>query len=156
MGTERNGDMAGATTEPTVGQFHIQMEREFSADRERLFEAITSEIHSWWFGCSHEGAVMKIEPFVGGRFYEDGGDGRGVLWAHVADYFPGEKLVLIGPIGVRKPCQSVVTFEFEEADGGCVLRFRHRGAGLIDPDYGTDYEAGWVELFDSLAKHVGS
>ncbi|MFG0256593.1 MAG: SRPBCC domain-containing protein [Phycisphaerales bacterium JB043] len=147
--------MATTTQEPTVDQFHIQMERTFGVDSARLFEAITGEIDAWWFGCSHEGATMKIEPFVGGRFYEDAGDGRGVLWAHVADYFPGQKLILIGPIGVRKPCQSVVTFEFEDVDGGCVLRFRHRGAGLMDADYEKDFEGGWNELLDSLAKHVG-
>jgi uncharacterized protein YndB with AHSA1/START domain len=142
------------STEPALGSFHIQLEKQFSVSPARLFEALCGEIDSWWFGCSHEGATMQIEPFVGGRFFEDAGEGKGVLWGHVADYVPGEKLILIGPIGVRKPCHSVVTFELEEASGGCVLKFRHRGAGLIDAEYGKDFEGGWNELFESLEKHV--
>ena len=70
--------MTATATEPTIDQFHIQQEVEILASPERVFEALTSEIHHWWFECTSPGAKMVIEAQVGGRFFEDAGSGEGV------------------------------------------------------------------------------
>lgn len=141
-------------TEPQIDQFHIQQEVTIGATPERVFKALTSEIDKWWFEGTIPNSTMRIEPKIGGMMFEDTGNGTGVWWGTVVDWFPGKKLCIIGPVGVRKPCQSVVTFELEASGSNTILKFRHRGAGLMDANYGADYDGGWKELFASLKKHI--
>ena len=51
-----------------------------------VWKAFTSDLHSWWpedFYVTESPKRMVFEVKPGGRLYEDGGEGNGLLWYHV-------------------------------------------------------------------------
>jgi uncharacterized protein YndB with AHSA1/START domain len=68
------------------------------ADVERSFSAFTSRIGKWWprthsIGSTSQADVI-IEPRVGGRWYERGGDGSECEWGKVLAWDPPGRLIL--------------------------------------------------------------
>jgi uncharacterized protein YndB with AHSA1/START domain len=64
----------------------IELEIPIEAPIERVWKALVAETAKWWrrdFYTSNEAKRFVIEPVLGGRMYEDWGDGAGVVWATV-------------------------------------------------------------------------
>jgi DNA-binding transcriptional ArsR family regulator/uncharacterized protein YndB with AHSA1/START domain len=73
-----------------VRTVRIETELRFRASPERVFRALTEETLDWFphsYGEERTKAVV-VEPFVGGRHYEDWGQGAGHLYGHVTSYDP--------------------------------------------------------------------
>lgn len=91
---------AGEMTEEAdiVRTVRIVTELRFRAAPQRVFDALTRESLEWfphtWGGSRVKGIV--VEPRVGGAFYEDWGEGRGHLYAHVTAYDPPNRLATRG------------------------------------------------------------
>lgn len=101
----------------------IEVEIRIRAPRERVFRALTAEQRDWYphtYGGEHLKAVI-CEEFVGGRFYEDWGDGRGTLYGIVTWWEPPRALVIRGHL------QPAITLEqrFVCEQEGDVTVLRH-------------------------------
>jgi DNA-binding transcriptional ArsR family regulator len=84
------GDQPMSSSTETVRTVRITTELRFHASPERVFRAITEETLEWFphtYGEDRTRAVI-VEPFVGGRHFEDWGDGAGYLYGHVTAYDP--------------------------------------------------------------------
>ena len=73
---------------------------------------------------------MKIEPWPGGRWYRDLGDGNGHFWAHVQAIKRPTLLEFAGPLFASFPFVSNVQYRLSEVDGGTLIAFRHTRARL--------------------------
>jgi DNA-binding transcriptional ArsR family regulator len=71
---------------------------EIAAPRERVWQAFLFEQANWYPYTYGEGRVRSIvlEPFVGGRCFEDWGDAAGQLYSFVWHYDPPERICLRG------------------------------------------------------------
>jgi DNA-binding transcriptional ArsR family regulator/uncharacterized protein YndB with AHSA1/START domain len=71
---------------------------DIAAPRERVFDAFVHEQHHWYPYTYGGDRVQRIvvEPFVGGRVYEDWGDGVGQLYSFVWQYDPPKTICLRG------------------------------------------------------------
>jgi uncharacterized protein YndB with AHSA1/START domain len=78
----------------------ILLEYEIAAPVDRVFTAITEEIGKWWTHSFRAEKKVVLEAHVGGRFYEDWGNGTGALYATVTYLEPGCKMCLTGPMGM--------------------------------------------------------
>jgi hypothetical protein len=96
-----------------------------------------------------------MEPRVGGRFWEDWGDGDGALYATVTGIRRPEELTCSGPMGMRVPVAGVFRMELEERPGATLVRLSHHAVGPIDDDTRAAYERGWGEVADALRAHLG-
>src|SRR5271170_4583066 len=76
---------------------------------------------------------MKIEPWPGGRWYRDLGDGNGHFWAHVQAIKRPTLLEFAGPLFASFPFVCNVQYRLSEAEGGTLIAFQHTALGLI-PD----------------------
>jgi hypothetical protein len=74
---------------------------------------------------------MKLEPWPGGRWYRDLGEGNGHLWAHVQAIKRPTLLEFTGPLFMSYPVVSNVQYRLKEQDGGTLIEFRHQALGLI-------------------------
>src|SRR5580704_7692279 len=74
---------------------------------------------------------MKIEPWPGGRWYRDLGDGNGHFWAHVQAIKRPNLLEFTGPMFMSYPVASNVQYRLSETDGGTLIKFHHTALGLI-------------------------
>jgi DNA-binding transcriptional ArsR family regulator len=71
---------------------------DIAAPRERVFEAFVHEQHEWYpynYGGERVQRIV-VEPFVGGRVYEDWGDDLGQLYSFVWQYDAPKTICLRG------------------------------------------------------------
>jgi uncharacterized protein YndB with AHSA1/START domain len=125
-----------------VRTVNIEAEMRFRATPERVFKAIAEESPIWFKATYGEDRVKAVvmEPFVGGRHYEDWGDGRGWLYGHVTVWDPPRRLYLRGRIDLGV---SIDTRYAIDADGDeTVLQVTKVAVGPM-----TDEEANGIEAF---------
>ena len=87
----------------TTGQpYHIEQEVTIRAPRAKVYDALVRDVNSWWaFRGGLPGAKLILEPHVGGRFFEDLGDGEGMLHGTVTYLKRPEKLRIVGPLDAQ-------------------------------------------------------
>jgi len=141
---------------PEIGMMRVEQAVMVEASPRRVFEALTGDVSAWW-GPPHiidekRSRDIVMEPRLGGRLYEDWGDGAGALWATVTRIRPDEYLELTGPLGTRRVVMGVITFTLEPRGGGTLLRLSHRALGEMGPDTETSYDEGWRDLLERKLK----
>ena len=90
---------------------------------------------------------MKIEPWPGGRWYRDLGDGNGHLWGHVQAIKRPTLLEICGPLMASCPLVSNLQYRLKEVDGGTTISFRHTALGFVLDDEvrgGMDRGDVWI------------
>ena len=86
---------------------------------------------------------MKIEPWPGGRWYRDLGDGNGHLWGHVQAIKRPTLIEIYGPLIMSYPAISNLQYRLSEEAGGTLIKFHHQALGLILDDHRQGIPNGW-------------
>src|SRR5271157_2132658 len=89
---------------------------------------------------------MKIEPWPGGRWYRDLGDGNGHFWAHVQAIKRPTLLEFCGPLFASFPFLSNVQYRLTESNGGTLITFRHSAQGIPHPAHREGISKGWASI----------
>lgn len=89
---------------------------------------------------------MKIEPWPGGRWYRDLGDGNGHFWGQVQAVKRPTLLEITGPLFMSYPVVSNVQYRLTEEDGGTLIKFHHTALGLITDDHRQGVGTGWTHM----------
>ena len=84
----------------------IETEIRVESPPERVFEALTKDLDAWWPFRFKPGGKMVFECRVGGRCYEDWGDGKGAHHGIVVWWEPPFKYAAVGPGAMTKDFQS--------------------------------------------------
>jgi DNA-binding transcriptional ArsR family regulator/uncharacterized protein YndB with AHSA1/START domain len=128
----------------------IQMEQEvqIAAPPARVFDCLTAHIGDWWsHSFSGSPRTIRLEPFPGGRFFEEfDGAGGGALYATVTFLKPGERLRLTGPMGMAGAVAGVIDIRLEATGDGTRLLLSHHVLGEVDDATANDYNGGWQHL----------
>lgn len=138
----------------------VEMEVEIAAPPDRVWKALVEETGIWWPRSFYAGADTRafvLEPRVGGRMYEDWGNGAGLLWFTVVSLDPPRALELAGHLfpAYGGPATSLVRIELSEARGATRLRLTDAIHGSLASDIEARLDAGWKELFAKAFKaHV--
>ena len=90
-----------------------------------------------------ESLQLQIEPFAGGRWFRDRGEGVQHLWGHVQAIKPGELLELSGPMFMSYPALNHVEVKLTQIPDGTKVTLRHRVIGMIDPEHREGISTGW-------------
>jgi uncharacterized protein YndB with AHSA1/START domain len=94
--------------------------------------------------------AMKLEPFVGGRWFRDLGNNTGHLWGHVQVIKPPKILEIVGPMMMSFPVASHIQYRLTEQAGGTLLNFTHQAIGLIPPELQQGVTKGWGEMLEHI------
>jgi hypothetical protein len=89
---------------------------------------------------------MKIEPWPGGRWYRDLGDGNGHFWGQVQAIKRPTLLEISGPLFMSYPVLSNVQYRLSEVDGGTLIKFHHNALGYIQDDHRQGVARGWTHI----------
>jgi uncharacterized protein YndB with AHSA1/START domain len=93
---------------------------------------------------------MKLEAWVGGRWFRDLGNNTGHLWGHVQVIKPPKLLELFGPTMMSYPAISHIQYRLIEQADGTLLKFTHQAFGLIPPELQQDVSKGWGEMLNHI------
>ena len=153
---------AMSLTAPTLSAYELRLEIPIKASRAKVWRALIADIGRWWPAHFYSVSGAKnfvIEPHVGGRVYEDRGDGMGGLWATVVLFQPEEKLQWSGDIfpdfgGIGR---YFATFTLVEKGKQTILHFHDGGFGILKAGHEDSLRSGWQELFgEHLRKYAES
>jgi len=97
---------------------------------------------------------MKIEPWPGGRWYRDLGDGNGHFWGLVQAIKRPTLLEITGPLFMSYPVVSNVQYRLSEVDGGTLINFHHTALGLIQDEHREGVGKGWGHMNTSVRKRA--
>jgi DNA-binding transcriptional ArsR family regulator/uncharacterized protein YndB with AHSA1/START domain len=145
---ERKDMMTEQTAiKPQFDFMQIEMDVTIQASPERVFQAITHDIASWWDEtCTYKRGKMILEPEVGKRFYEDCGNGEGSLFGIVTLIEQNKLLEIDGHMGMEQPVQGLVRYELISQGAATLLKFTHRASGKLRAGIQETYTQGWTDM----------
>jgi hypothetical protein len=134
---------------------NITQEMHVRASLADTFAALLEEM-----GPSNQGQPgvpmpMTLEPWPGGRWFRDLGDGNGHCWGHVQAIKRPTLLEISGPLMMSFAAVSNVQYRLKEVDGGTLITLRHTALALFPPDGFRDALGhGWTMIFDRIRRRV--
>jgi hypothetical protein len=133
----------------------ITQEIHVNASMEKTFESLLAELGPEGTRPDGTSMQMKIEPWAGGRWWRDLGDGNGHLWAHVQAVKKPTLLEMYGPLFMSYPVVSNLQYRLSEVDGGTLIKFHHLALGLIQEDHRTGVVQGWAHIHECVRRRAG-
>ena len=97
---------------------------------------------------------MKIEPWPGGRWYRDLGDGNGHLWGHVQAIKRPTLLEITGPLFMSYAIVSNVQYRLSEMNGGTLIKFHHQALGVIQQEHRRGIGQGWEHILSRVRERA--
>lgn len=135
---------------PPITSGFYELDVVIAARPERVWRAIAAEASEWWpgdFVTSERTQRFVIEAALGGRVFEDFGNGDGLVWYTVIGMDAGRELILAGhllpPFG--GPATTALRLTLLAEGDGCLLKIRDDRFGVVGEDSPTD---GWRMVFD--------
>jgi DNA-binding transcriptional ArsR family regulator/uncharacterized protein YndB with AHSA1/START domain len=131
----------------------IESEVRIEAPPARVFEALTTRLDAWWQFRVRDGSTIVVEPRIGGRIFEDWGEGRGVLYGTIAQFDPPHSFCSAGVNG-WKSATFITWHRLEPADDGraTILRKSMQFYGDVTDDFVTGMEQGNRAIMEKLLK----
>ncbi len=141
----------------TITAATYELEVLIEAPRARVWNALIEESSTWWpkdFYTSDKTRKFTIEGHLGGRFFEDFGDGQGLVWYQVVGIERQKSLLLAGhllpPFG--GPAVTSLRLTLSDITNGTRLQVRDDRFGLLG---GESPIEGWRHVFEvGLRSHI--
>src|SRR6185312_7293085 len=99
---------------------------------------------------------MKLEPWPGGRWFRDLGDGNGHFWGQVQAIKRPTLLEITGPLFMSAPVVSNVQYRLKEVPGGTIIAFRHSAFGFVPDEYRDNMGRGWATILERARNQAES
>jgi DNA-binding transcriptional ArsR family regulator len=149
------GDPMGAKADFGVAQ--VELEVPIKARPARVWQALVGETSRWWLKDFYTSPAAKgfvIEPKLGGRVYEDWGDGAGQVWYTVIGLDPQKSLLLLGHLtpAFGGPATTMLRLDLAAAGKGTRLGLSDTIFGRVGDEKLTQTRQGWTMLFDGGLK----
>lgn len=135
----------------------IELEVTIRAPLARVWNALVSETGAWWPASFHTDPATRrfvIEPKLGGKMYEDWGNGEGLIWSTVTGIRAPTFLDATGVSSPQwgGPNTHYQSWRLAEQDGATVLRFSDAVHGKIDSQTATSLREGWLLLWNEALR----
>jgi hypothetical protein len=99
---------------------------------------------------------MVLEPWPGGRWFRDLGNGNGHFWANVQAIKKPTLLEFAGPLMMSHPVANNIQYRLSEENGATLIKFRHSGFGLVQPEHKAGVQTGWNYIHECVRKRAES
>ena len=138
-----------------MNSFSVEQEIFIKKTPKDVFEGMTNDVSSWWdHSFTETPKAIILEPKLGGRFYEDFGNGNGVIYCTVTHFIKNKKITLQGPMGMQGAVFVNINFELDEKDGSTILKLSHQAFVEISDYKKKNYSKGWIELLEGRLKKI--
>jgi uncharacterized protein YndB with AHSA1/START domain len=132
----------------------INQEIHVKAPLETTFAALLEQLGPGNETPDGKSLSLKIEPWPGGRWYRDMGDGNGHFWANVQAIKRPTLLEFAGPLFASFPLVNNVQYRLREVDGGTLIVFRHTALGLLTDEHKAEMPKGWASMHERVRTHA--
>ena len=125
---------------------NITQEIHVRASLDATFAALLEELGPHNEGAAGKPMPMKIEPWPGGRWYRDLGNGDGHFWGQVQAIKRPGLLEITGPLFMSAAVVSNLQYRLTEVHGGTLIVLRHSAFGFIPEDARSGVSTGWKHI----------
>jgi uncharacterized protein YndB with AHSA1/START domain len=132
----------------------ITQEIHVRASLEVTFEALLEQLGPENDTPDGKRMSMKIEPWPGGRWFRDLGDGNGHFWGNVQAIKRPTLVEISGPLFMSYPVLSNLQYRLSEEDGGTLIKFHHIAFGSIPDDHKQGMVKGWTHMHSRLRERA--
>lgn len=135
---------------------------DLTAKRERVWRAIVDETAAWWpknMLVGGDRSKLVFDARLGGRLFEEWGQGAGLTWYTVIAIDPQLSLDLAGHVTPRfgGPAVSQLHIELSDNAGGTRISITDGVLGRDRSGTGHRISEGWSMIFgNNLKKYVES
>ena len=129
---------------------NIEQEIRVKASLEATFAALLEQLGPYNERPDGIKMPMVIEPWPGGRWYRDLGQGSGHFWGNVQAIKRPTLLEICGPLFMSQPVSNNLQYRLSEENGGTLIKFHHFGFGLHMDAAGGVHE-GWKFINAQIA-----
>lgn len=133
---------------------NVSLDTRVRASVENSFAALLEQLGPLNERGQGEPMPMKIEPWPGGRWYRDLGDGNGHYWGTVQAIKRPTLLEICGPLFASYPLISNVQYRLSAIEGGTLIVFRHTALGFIQDDHRKGVTGGWTRILDRVRAYA--
>lgn len=134
---------------------NIEQEIRVKASLESTFAALLEQLGPYNERPDGIKMPMVIEPWPGGRWFRDLGNGNGHFWANVQAIKRPTLLELCGPLFMSQPVSNNLQYRLSEENGGTLIKFHHFGFGL-QMDAARGVNEGWKFINAQIAARAES
>jgi uncharacterized protein YndB with AHSA1/START domain len=144
------------STAPAIEKMTLSLTEEIhvQAPLEVTFAALLEQLGPFNETPEGNSMSMKIEPWPGGRWYRDLGDGNGHFWGHVQAIKKPTLLEITGPLFMSYPVVSNLQYRLSEVNGGTLIKFHHLALGFIEDQHREGVGKGWGHMHANLRKRA--
>jgi Activator of Hsp90 ATPase homolog 1-like protein len=144
------------TTLPEIEDLTLKVNQEIrvQASIEVTFDTLLEQLGPLNERPDGTSLELKLEPWPGGRWFRDLGDGNGHFWATVQAIKRPTLLELNGPMFMSYPVTNNVQYRLSEENGETVIRFCHAGFGLIQEEHRQNVGKGWGFIHEQVRKRA--
>jgi hypothetical protein len=121
-------------------QIHVR------APLERTFQTLLEEMGPHNETPYGDKLPMTLEPWPGGRWFRDLGNGDGHFWGVVQAIKRPTLLEICGPLFLSAPVISNMQYRLTPVDGGTLIAFRHSALGFVPDEFRHNVGSGWSVL----------
>ena len=144
--------MSSATAASAVENLILNVTQEIQvhASLDATFAALLEQLGPGADTPEGKSMSMKLEPWPGGRWYRDLGDGNGHFWGTVQAIKRPTLLEFSGPLFMSYAVVSNVQYRLSEIEGGTLIVFHHFALGAIPEDVRQNIGKGWTHILNSI------
>jgi len=132
----------------------VEQSVEVNGSAEDVFKSVLYRFGEGNVRPDGESLQLQIEPFAGGRWYRDRGEGIQHLWGHVQAIKPGSLLEMSGPMFMSYPAVSHVQYRLVEKGRTTQLVLTHRAMGDISQEHREGVVHGWKHISSCVKKRA--
>ena len=142
---------------PPFGVAETELQIVINAPLPRTWQALTQELSQWWpksFCTDPDRAqAMRIEFQLGGRVYEDWGNGDGWTWWTIFKLDAAHHRFAVIGYEETSIAHHAITFTLTADGAATTLHIADRTWGAIIPgDVIDSHREGWKQLFEGAFK----
>jgi hypothetical protein len=139
-------------TLPELDALTLKIEQEIrvKAPIDVTFAALLEQLGPFNETPDGKSLAMKLEPWPGGRWFRDLGDGDGHCWATVQSIKRYTLLELSGPLFMSQPVANNLIYRLSEDGGETVIKFHHSAFGPVEPQHRDGVKTGWNNIHEKV------
>ncbi len=130
----------------------VETEIRVEASPERVFDALTKDLDAWWPVRFKPDGKMVMECHVGGRIYEDWGNGTGAHHGTVVWWEPPFKYSASGPGAMTPQFQSQDVATIIPDGAGCIYRKSMTLWGAVPDEVESKFRDGSKAILEQFFK----
>ncbi len=144
--------------EQSLSTANVQFETTIKATKENVWHCLINETNMWWTKDFYTNAKTKgfyIEGRIGGKAYEDYGDGQGLIWAEVIGVDAPNAIHLKGMLApdFGGPAISYLSIQLTTSEAGTVFNLSDTLFGAVNENTANQISAGWKMIYAEAFKN---